>query len=192
MTSPSSMPAVRAPATRRLLLPLACAVLALPWAAQTAGAAAGAVVVPSLQTGAAGTKANASATLEQCVTAVAQTERSATFSGEMTAIAGSARMEIRIDVLERMPAEPVFHTVTAPGLGVWRTAAPGVRVYKYLKQVTNLSAPAFYRASVRFRWLNARGRLIKALELRTPRCEQPEAPAASSSPMAVAPPPAGA
>jgi hypothetical protein len=43
--------------------------------------------------------------------------------------------------------------------------------------VTNLTAPASYRAAVRFRWLNPRGRLIKALELRTATCAQPAAPA---------------
>ncbi|HEX8714140.1 MAG TPA: hypothetical protein VF706_01110, partial [Solirubrobacteraceae bacterium] len=32
------------------------------------------------------------ATLEQCVASVAQSERSATFMGEMTAIAGTAKM----------------------------------------------------------------------------------------------------
>jgi hypothetical protein len=101
----------------------------------------------------------------------------------MTAIPGSAHLEMRIDVLERTPEEATFHTVSAPGLGLWRSSAPGVRVYRYLKQVTNLSAPAFYRAGVRFRWLNAKGRLMKAEELRTPRCEQPApVPTASSPP----------
>jgi hypothetical protein len=76
-----------------------------------------------------------------------------------------------------MPREPLFRTVTAPGLGVWRSAAPGVKVYKYLKQVADLSAPALYRAAVRFRWLNSKSRLIRALELRTPRCDQPAPPA---------------
>ncbi len=98
----------------------------------------------------------ASAVLEQCVTAVTQAERSATFSGAMTAIAGSAHMAMRIDVQEQTPREALFHTITAPGLGVWRSADPGVKTYRYLKQVTNLSAPASYRAAVRFRWLNAR------------------------------------
>jgi len=120
-----------------------------------------------------------SATLEGCVTSVEQAERAATFAGEMTAIPGSAKMEMRIEVLERMPREMLFHTVTAPGLGVWRTAAPGVKSYRYLKEVTNLAAPAFYRASVRFRWLNSKGRLIKAAELRTPKCQQPAAPTSS-------------
>jgi hypothetical protein len=134
------------------------------------------------QGGASGARPSASATVEQCVTAVNQPERAATFAGEMTAIAGSARMEMKIDVLERMPEELHFHAVSAPGLGVWRSSSQGVKVYKYLKQVTNLSAPAFYRAAVRFRWLNARGRLIKAVEMRTARCEQPASPPAPGPP----------
>ena len=117
-------------------------------------------------------KLPASATLEQCVTSSEPAERAATFQGEMSAIPGSTKMEMRIDVLERQPRETSFHTVTAAGLGVWRAAVPGVRNYKYLKQVTNLAAPAFYRGSIHFRWLNAKGKLIKALELRTARCLQ--------------------
>ncbi len=120
--------------------------------------------------------ASASATLEQCVTAVAQAERSATFSGEMTTIAGSAHMAMQIDVQEQLPGGAIFHTITAPGLGVWRAADPGVKTYKYVKQVTNLSAPAFYRAAMHFRWLNARGHVIKAVEHHTSRCVQPAAP----------------
>jgi hypothetical protein len=140
----------------------------------------------SAQSGAPAAKPIVLATLEQCVTAVEQAERSATFSGEMAAIAGSSHMEMRIDVIERMPGELLYHTVSAPGLGVWRAAAPGVKVYKYLKQVTNLSAPALYRAAVRFRWLNAKGRFLKATELRTAKCEQPAPPAtpAPSTPSA--------
>ncbi len=126
---------------------------------------------------AAAARPDISATLEQCVTAEAEAERSATFAGEMTAITGSVRMEMRIDVLERLPEEAFFHTVSAPGLGVWRASVPGVKVYKNLNRVTDLSAPASYRAAVRFRWLNAKGRLMKAEELRTPICEQPALPA---------------
>ena len=118
-----------------------------------------------------------SATLEQCVTSANQAERSATFAGEMQAITGAAKLEMKIDVLERMPREIAFHAVSAPGLGVWRIAAPGVRSYRYLKEVTNLSAPALYRAAVHFRWLNGKGRLIRTAELKTARCRQPLAPA---------------
>ena len=150
-----------------LVLALACSVALAPLASAAAGGAGAG------STSSSGTaKPPASATLEGCVTAAEQAERSATFAGEMSAVPGSAKMEMRIDVLERLPAETEFHLVTAPGLGVWRWAAPGVKTYRYLKEVTNLSAPAFYRGSVRFRWLNAKGKLVKALQMRTPRCSQ--------------------
>jgi len=113
-----------------------------------------------------------SATLEGCTTSEEQSERTAVFAGEMSMIPGAAKMEMRIDVLERSPSEEAFHVVAAPGLGVWRWAAPGVKSYRYLKEVTNLAAPAYYRGSVRFRWVNAKGKLVKAYELRTPRCIQ--------------------
>lgn len=129
-------------------------------------------------------KSAVSATLEECLTAEDQEERSATFAGEMNATAGTAKMEMRIDVLERMPGEMGYHAVTAPGLGVWRSSAPGVKVYRYLKQVTNLAAPAFYRAAVRFRWLGPRGRLLSATELHSRRCEEPApiSPMSSTTP----------
>ena len=127
-----------------------------------------------------GKGALSSAVLAQCVTAVPEVERSATFSGEMTAIPGTVRMAMRIDVQEQMPAEAAFHTITAPGLGVWRVSDQKVRVYRYLKRVTNLHSPASYRALVRFRWLTARGRVLRHAERLTPRCLQPASPAPPS------------
>jgi len=116
---------------------------------------------------------SATATLEQCLTATVQAERGATFSGEMTATPASVRMGIQIVLQIRLPGEELFHAVTAPGLGTWRVSDPGVKDYRYLRQVTNLPAPASYRAVVRFRWLNAKNRLIKVAERKTSRCEQP-------------------
>jgi hypothetical protein len=163
--------ATRAGATlRRGPLSLACT-LALATAALGA----------PLAQGAATARPSATATLEQCVTAVEQPERSVTFVGEMTAVPGTARMLMRIEVLQRPPTETLFHPVTYPGIGQWLRAAPGVRTYKNLDRVTDLPAPALYRAAVHFRWLNARGRLIKSLELRTGRCDQPASPAQASS-----------
>jgi hypothetical protein len=122
------------------------------------------------QTDAAG---GAAATVEQCVTTGEQTDRSATFSAEMTAITGTARMAMRIEVQERLPGEELFHIVSAPGLGVWRGSAPGVKIYQYVKQVTNLSFPANYRALVRFHWLNDKGYVIRRAERHTLPCAQP-------------------
>ncbi len=174
------MPALR----RSSVLAVGACALGVLCAGQARGDVAqqaGAVQTP--QAG-AGTTQGVSATLEQCVTALTQPERSATFSGEMTTMAGAARMQMRIDVEERLPGEVGFHIVKAPGLGIWRSSAAGVKAYKYLKQVTNLSAPAFYRAAVRFRWLNSKGSLITATGRRTPVCAQTAPPAPEVPPAA--------
>jgi hypothetical protein len=160
--------------------PAACTALrrSLPMLLAVAAVATWMVLAPralavSTGTGTGPAKLPATATLQECATSREQTERSVTFAGEMTAIKGASKMEMRVDVLQRTPKDIVFHSVFAPGLGVWRMAAPGVSSFKYLKEITNLAAPASYRAVIRFRWLNAKGHLIKALELRTPRCAQP-------------------
>jgi 4-amino-4-deoxy-L-arabinose transferase-like glycosyltransferase len=158
-------------AQRLLLSLLACCVLVSILVAQAIGSTGQVDWTPlAAQTDAAG---GAAATVEQCVTTGEQTDRSATFSAEMTAVTGTARMAMRIEVQERLPGEELFHTVSAPGLGVWRGSAPGVKIYQYVKQVTNLSAPAGYRALVRFHWLNDKGYVIKRAERHTLECVQP-------------------
>ncbi len=181
------------PPTRRHALravaSVACALVLV--GAASASAQSGESVA---QTPPPSTPSGVTATLEQCVTSPVQAERSATFTGEMTAVAGAARMAMRIDVEERLPGETEFHAVSAPGLGVWRWADPKVKIYKYLKQVTNLSSPASYRGFVRFRWMNAKGHVIKRAERLTARCLQPASPAAPTptTPGAPSPTPAGA
>jgi hypothetical protein len=113
------------------------------------------------------------AIVEQCVTSASQAERAATFSAQMTAIAGTQRMAMRIDVQERGPTESAFHKVVAGGLGVWRQSDPGVKIYKYLKQVTNLTAPAAFRAVVHYHWIDEKGHVIRRLERHTPVCREP-------------------
>jgi hypothetical protein len=114
-----------------------------------------------------------SATLEQCRPSSVPVQRSVTFAGQMVAVVGTQRMGMRIDLQERIPGEVAFHEVSAPGLGVWRSSEPGVRIYRYVKQITNLSAPAVYRAVVHFRWVGEKGRVLRRAELRTARCVQP-------------------
>ncbi len=95
---------------------------------------------------------------------------------------------MRIDVLERAAGRrslPRRDARRASACGAPRSRAS--KCYKYLKQVTNLSAPADYRASVRFRWLSSRSRTIRAQVLHTPLCEQTapaEAPSGSGAPPA--------
>jgi hypothetical protein len=114
-----------------------------------------------------------SATLEQCVTSAVSMQRSVTFTGQMVATSGTQRMTMRIELLEHAPGQAGYRQVTAPGLGVWRGSESGVKIYRYVKQITNLSAPAVYRAVVHFRWIGEKGHVLKRAELRTARCAQP-------------------
>ena len=161
-----------------LLAPVAPALARVSVSAQPGARARLALESPSLESQSVqppSSKQQASATLEQCETAASEDARSATFAGEMTAVAGTERMQISIGILERLPGEATYHAVEDHDLSAWRSSEPGVQSYKYVRQVTNLTAPASYRAAIRFRWLGAKGRPIEALELRTRRCEQPTA-----------------
>jgi hypothetical protein len=157
---------------RRLLLASACGLALLP-AALTGSARGQTVLAASADLLSGGSASPDSVSLVQCLAVGEQAERAATFAGEMTAIAGATRMSMRIELLERAPGEMGYRAVAAPGLGVWRSSDPGVGVYRYVKQVTNLSAPADYKALVSFRWQGPRGRTLKREERRTRRCAQP-------------------
>jgi hypothetical protein len=130
----------------------------------------------------------ATVTLEQCLTSPVQVERSATFTAQMTATSATQRMGMRIELQQHLRGEAGFHTILAPGFGTWHASEAGVKIYKYVKQVTNLSAPAAYRAVVRFRWQGEKGHVLKRVELHTSRCLQP----ALSGQIVQTPPPAGA
>jgi hypothetical protein len=157
----------------RRLYSCACALALLCLLLLTPGAMGQAAMPSSGQVSAEGQAPVALAMLQQCLTAPAQSERSAVFSGEMNAIPGSTRMMMRIDVQEQLAGETAFHTIAAPGPGVWRSSDADVKSYRFIRQVTNLSAPGFYRALVSFRWLNAKDHVIKTLAQHTPRCVQP-------------------
>jgi hypothetical protein len=150
---------------------------ALAWTPLAAACCLAAVIAaPARAAIIARSSAPASATLVACVTSVEQAERSATFAGEMTLVPGSTRMAMRVDIEKRAPREASFHLVSAPGLGVWRSSEAKVKVYRYLKQVTNLEPPAFYRAVVHFRWMSAKGLVVKRAVRHTRPCAQPAAP----------------
>ncbi len=114
-----------------------------------------------------------SATVGECVIAAAATARSVTFTGQMETVIGAHRMAMQIVVQERTRGEAGFHTLTADGLGAWQRSEAGVKIYKYVRQVTDLPAPAVFRAVVEYHWLNEKGRVIRTDERRTSVCRQP-------------------
>ncbi len=147
------------------LLLLAGALCASPALARTSGGRASSN---------AGGSGSASASLVTCQVAVDQADRSAKFAGQMQATATSTAMQMRIDLLEQTSATTGFVPVSAPGLGVWSQSAPGVTIYRYVRQVTNLPAPGRYRASFSYRWLDAQHRVLRQATRLTPICVQPD------------------
>jgi hypothetical protein len=129
-----------------------------------------------------------SANVEQCVTGATQADRSVTFTAQMETVAGAHRMEMQIVVLERAPGDTAFHPLTAAGPWVWQRSEMGLKIYKYVRQVTDLPAPAAFRAIVQYRWLGDKGKVIKTDALRTPVCRQPgERPKPETAPAATMP-----
>jgi len=114
------------------------------------------------------------AELTACETAVAPEGRSAAFTGSMPALAGTERMAIRVDLLQRRAARGRLQRVDAPGLGEWQRSEPGRSGFVVTQRVERLAAPAAYRATIRFRWYAADGTVQRQTVRRTPVCRQPD------------------
>ncbi|MFI5010349.1 MAG: hypothetical protein ACHQDY_08765 [Solirubrobacterales bacterium] len=161
------------------------ALMALPLALPGTGSGSGAGGSSGNGTGAA---PSVSAIVEHCVTAATQAGRAVTFTGQMETVPGAHRMAMEIVVQEHAPGEVGFHTLAAAGSGTWQRSEVGVKIYKYVRQVTNLPAPAGFRATVQYRWLDDRGHVIRTTLRRTSVCRQPgerprtETPSAATMP----------
>lgn len=109
-----------------------------------------------------------------CRTGVTPAERFAVFSGSMPARRGARRMAMRFDLHIREPGDQAYRRLSAPSFGRWERSRPGRSGFIYSKRVDGLKAPAAYRAAVRFRWLDARGRTVATATRTTPVCQQPD------------------
>jgi hypothetical protein len=98
----------------------------------------------------------------------------ATFEGRVTAIRRAAKAQMRFRLQARTPEDPVWRGVSAPGFGSWLTAPRGAGRYVYDKTVQQLVAPGEYRAVIRFRWRDARGRVMRHESATTKVCRQPD------------------
>jgi hypothetical protein len=136
-----------------------------------AGGSAGAVVpapAPALKPG------HVLAAIDTCHPALSAAGRYFVVSGQMAAIPRSAAMAIRFDLQQRTHGSGPFRRVNAPGLGVWHRSAAGVQLFRHSQDVTNLSAPASFRAVIAFRWYGASGKVVKRARRRTVVCQMPD------------------
>jgi CARDB protein len=142
---------------RRVAPLIVLAALALP--------AAGQAQAPALR-----------ARLSACQSGPAATERTATFVGSMPAVAGTKRMWMRFELFVRIPPATAFSAVKAPKLGVWQKSVPGRASsgFVFTQRVQGLTAPASFRAQVRFRWYGKSGRLLRSATRTSAICKQPD------------------
>lgn len=123
------------------------------------------------------------ATLAACETGPEAAQRFAVFTGSMPARRGTHRMSMRFDLEEvdpapssasGQPAAAMPQRVAAPKLSRWNRSKVGVAGFVYTKRVTRLEPGRWYRAVVRFRWHDRRGRVQRSTRRVTPFCHQPD------------------
>jgi CARDB len=151
-------------------------------------AAAVAMTAPAVARAAEQQRPPLQARVVSCTTGPAASARIAAFTASMPALAGTARMWIRFDLLQRTPGEATFSTVALPAWGRWERSQVGRAGFIYTKRVRALRAPGEYRARVRFRWYDARGRVQRRAQRVTKTCRQPDPrPDLRAGALAVAP-----
>lgn len=123
------------------------------------------------------------ASLAACETGPDAAQRFAVFTGSMPARKGTHRMSMRFDLQEvdpapaaagGQPAAAMPERVAAPKLSQWNRSKRDVAGFVYTKRVTRLEQGRWYRAVVRFRWHDRRGRVQRSARRVTPFCHQPD------------------
>jgi hypothetical protein len=114
------------------------------------------------------------AALAACEAGPTAGERFAVFTGSMPAIAGTRRMAMRFDLMERRRGSRRWRRLRTPKWGRWeRSTEPGAAGFIYTKRVERLKQAARYRAVVRFRWMDGTGRVQRERRRVTSSCVQP-------------------
>jgi hypothetical protein len=116
------------------------------------------------------------ARLAACTTGADDASRAAAFTGSMPATSTTKRMMMRFTLQQRVGPGPrgSFKKLSVPGWGGWQKSDPGREGFVFTKRVEALTAPAAYRASITFRWLDAEGRVLRTRTRTTAACEQPD------------------
>ena len=91
----------------------------------------------------------------------------------MDQISGAVRMRLRYTLEARKPGR-VWRRVAAPELGGWRAASTETTRFISERRVTQLTGPSYYRALVRFRWIDGDGHVVARAKSRSHACWQPD------------------
>jgi hypothetical protein len=135
--------------------------------------AGGAMAAASPQAPAA-PKPPLAAKLTACTTGLQPASRAATFGASMPALKGTRRMSMRFRLLQRRGTNGAYKAVDVPEWAGVERSDPGRPGFIFTKRVEGLLAPASYKAVVRFRWYDRKGRLQRETSRTTAACRQPD------------------
>src|SRR3954470_5286963 len=82
---------------------------------------------------------------------VTSAPRTAIFYARMGTLPGSARMQMRFTLLEKLGRGDDWSKLDVPELGLWHRSAPGVKSFGYRQTVANLRSGGAYKARVQYR-----------------------------------------
>lgn len=118
--------------------------------------------------------ATLAATVGTCTTGLTPEERTAVFTGSMAQVKKSVTMAMRFELSERIGDAGPYAKLKLTGFSSWQRSEKNVAGFVYDKRVQQLEAPAAYRVTVRFRWYDARGRVVKTATRTSAPCRQPD------------------
>src|SRR4051812_48605473 len=98
-------------------------------------------------------------------------ERSATFYARMTASKGTNQMAMRFTLIDRAGDGPP-EVVDNPALAQWRKSNKGVKRFGYAQSVAGLKQGGAYAVQVQFRWIDAKGQVIRSVKRTSGTCRQ--------------------
>src|SRR5689334_20948876 len=115
-----------------------------------------------------------------CQKALDPPARGVSIQAVMRPLSGTAKMQMRFDLMRQWKRDGPFRLVRGRLLGSWITPAdptlgqrPG-DVWIVNHPVVDLGAPATYRFRVSFRWIDSHGQQLDSAVQSSPNCWQPE------------------
>ena len=109
--------------------------------------------------------------VRECQVGDTPRQRAATFYARMTAVKNTDQMAMRFTLIDRSGDGPPS-VVDSPALAQWRKSHHGVTRFGYAQQVAGLKQGGAYAVQVQFRWLNARGGVIRSVKRTSGTCRQ--------------------
>lgn len=124
-----------------------------------------------------GAKPPASARVKKCVVSRFYDGRQIEFSGRMKTFTDTPgklqTLQMRFEIYRRLAEHKRYKKVKGTGLGTWLSASdPAATIYVRELQLEGIETSAYYKARVRYRWLDANGEVEWRRTRTTKPCHQ--------------------